>query len=413
MNRKKFSSHRRSMLLAGSNLLLLGAANVHAKEIKPLKIGVLTDMSGLYQDITGRGSVTAAKMAVEDYIAQGGKQTRPIEIISGDHQNKADVGSAIARRWIDREGVDVIADVPTSSVALAVNQIVKQKNKVMLASGPSSSDLTGKDCSPNTVQWTWSTYALAVGAAMITKPDETWFTMTVDYAFGHAMLRDLKAAVTKNGGKVIGNVLTPLGTPDFSSFLLQAQSSKAQVIAFINAGGDTINSVKQAAEFGLTRSGRQRLVATVLYIDDIHSLGLEVAQGLQFTNAFYWDLNPKTRAWSKRFAKRMKGRYPSCLQAGVYSSILHYLQAEAAVGESSNGKVVVDKMKALPIDDALFGKGSIRIDGRTIHDMYLFEVKKPSESHHPWDYCHVVKTLPASEVWRPLDAGGCYFVKKT
>lgn len=412
MKRKNFSPHRRSVLLAGSNLLLLSAANVRAKEVKPLKIGVLTDMSSLYRDVTGQGSVIAAKMAVEDYLAHGGKKTRPIEIISRDHQNKADVGSAMARQWIDREGVDVIADVPTSSVALAVNGVVRQKNKVMLVSGASSSDLTGKDCSPNTVQWTYSTYALAVGAAMATKPDETWFTLTVDYAFGHAMLRDLKAAVGRGGGKVIGNVSTPLGTPDFSSFLLQAQTSKAQVIALINAGGDTINSIKQAAEFGLTNNGKQRVVATVLYIDDVHSLGLKVAQGLQFTEAFYWDLNPQTRAWSQRFAKRMKGQHPSALQAGVYSSIQHYLRAEAALGESSNGKAVVDKMKSMSANDPLFGKVSVRTDGRAIHDMYLFEVKKPSESHYPWDYYHVVKTLPASEVWRPLNEGGCYFVKK-
>ena len=412
MDNTSFRRSRRNVLLAGTNLLILGATNVRAEGVKPLKIGVLTDMSSLYRDVTGQGSVTAAKMAVEDYIAQGGKKSRPIEIISADHQNKADVGSALARQWIDRDGVDVIADVPTSSVALAVNNVVREKNKVMLVSGASSSDLTGKDCSPNTVQWTYSTYALAVGAAMATNPGDTWFTLTVDYAFGHAMQRDLNNAVTKSGGKIIGNVLTPLGTPDFSSFLLQAQASKAHVIGLINAGGDTVNSIKQAAEFGITKRG-QRVVATVLYIDDVHSLGLSVAQGLQFTEAFYWDLNPNTRAWSERFAKRMGGQHPSALQAGVYSSILHYLKAEADLGASSDGKAVVDKMKTLPTNDPLFGKGSVRIDGRTIHDMYLFEVKKPSESKYPWDYYHVVKTLPASDVWRPLSAGGCYFVKKS
>ncbi|SHI13579.1 ABC transporter substrate-binding protein [Pollutimonas bauzanensis] len=414
MSKEKFKYKRRSVLLSGLNLLALGAMNVKAQDVKPLTIGVLTDMSGIYGDVTGQGSVIAAKMAMEDFLAQGGRSTRPIKIISADHQNKADIAAATARQWIDREGVDVIVDLPNSAVALAVNNIVQGKNKVMLVSGASSSDLTGKNCSPNTIQWTYDTHALAAGAATaITQSGgKTWFNLTVDYAFGHAMARDLANTVAKNGGKVIGSVLTPLNTPDFSSFLLQAQSSKAQVIGLINAGGDTINSIKQAVEFGITNS-KQRLVATVLYINDVHALGLPIAQGLQFTEAFYWDLNAQTRAWSQRYAKRLDGRYPSALQAGVYSSVLHYLRAATALEDPKDGKRVVEKMKALATDDPLFGKGSIRVDGRKIHDMYLFEVKKPQESKYPWDYYHVVKTIPAADVWRPLSEGGCSFVKSS
>ncbi|MGB6102907.1 MAG: ABC transporter substrate-binding protein [Pusillimonas sp.] len=415
MTNVDFRSRRRSVLLAGANLLVLGATNARAQSARPFKIGVLTDMSSLYQDVTGKGSVEAAKMAVEDFVKEsGGKTRRPIEIISADHQNKADIGAAVAREWIDRDGVDVIADVPTSSVALAVNNVVRNKNKALLVSGSSSSDLTGKHCSPTTVQWTYDTYALAVGAATgVTQAGgKTWYTLTVDYAFGHAMARDLGDAIARNGGKIVGNVLTPLNTLDFSSFLLQAQASGAQVVGLINAGGDTINSIKQAVEFGIPQGG-QRLVATVLYVDDVHSLGLQVAQGLQFTESFYWDLNTDTRGWSERFAGRMGGKRPSALQAGVYASVLHCLRAEAELGDSSDGRALVAKMKAMATDDPLFGKGSIREDGRKLHDMYLFEVKKPEESKYPWDYYRVLEAIPADQVWRPLSEGGCEFIKAT
>lgn len=417
----RISGSKRRLLLGSLamavTMAVTGTGPVAAQGTKPdavpLKIGVLTDISGLYADVTGKGSVLAAKMAVEDYLAGGGKIKRPIEVLSADHQNKPDIAASTAREWIDRNGVDVIADVPNSAIALAVNHIARDKNKVMLASGPSSSDLTGKSCSPNTVHWTYDTYALAAGAAtaVVKSGGNTWFTLTTDYAFGHAMEQDIKNVLEKNGGKLIGSVKTPLNAPDFSAFLLQAQASKAQVVGLINAGGDTINSIKQAVEFGITTGGRQRLVATVLYITDVHALGLQTAQGLQFTEAFYWDLNPQTRAWSKRFAARNGNRYPSALHAGVYASVLHYLRAVEASGQSVDGKAVVDKMKALPTDDPLFGKGSIREDGRKIHDMYLFEVKKPSESKYPWDYYHVRRTIPAAEVWRPLNQGGCPFVK--
>ena len=402
---------RRTFLSVAAGALTLAAPGiVRAQAAPPLRIGVLTDMSSLYADVTGRGSLIATQMAVEDFGAQGG--TRKIEVLSADHQNKADVAASAARKWIDQDGVDVIVDVPNSAVALAVGNIVRDKNKVMLASGPSSSDLTGKACSANTIHWTYDTYALATGAAtaVVQSEGKTWFTITADYAFGHAMEQDVKNVVARHGGKVVGGVRAPLNTPDFSSFLLQAQASRAQVVALINAGGDTITSIKQAVEFGLPAGG-QRLVATVLYVTDVHALGLQVAQGLQFTEAFYWDLNDDTRAWTKRFAPRNEGRYPSALHAGAYASVLHYLRAAYAVGSSSDGAAVVAKMKELPTHDPLFGKGSIRIDGRKLHPMYLFQVKAPGESKYPWDYYKVLETISPEQVWRPLHEGGCPLVK--
>ncbi|MCA6108909.1 ABC transporter substrate-binding protein [Bradyrhizobium sp. CNPSo 4026] len=386
--------------------------SVQAQEPGPLRLGVLTDMSSLYADVTGPGSLLAAKMAVEDFQASPHKMTRPIEVISGDHMNKADLAANIAREWIDRNNVDAIIDTPNSAVALAVRNVVQQNNKTLLVSGASSSDLTGKSCSPNLVHWTYDTYALSSGAAraVVGSGGKTWFTLTADYAFGHAMEADVKNVVQKLGGKVVGGVRTPINTQDFSSFLLQAQASKAEVIALINAGGDTINSIKQSVEFGISQGG-QRVVATVLYLSDVHSLGLKVAQGLQFTESFYWDLNDDTRAWAKRFAPRNNGRYPTALQAGVYAATLHYLKSVDALGASSDGKAVVQEMKKLPTDDPLFGKGSIRADGRKLHNMYLFEVKKPEESKYPWDYYKLIKTIPPSEAWRPLEEGGCDFLK--
>ncbi|WP_448046207.1 ABC transporter substrate-binding protein [Bradyrhizobium liaoningense] len=383
-----------------------------AQEAKPLRIGVLTDMSSLYADVTGPGSLLAAKMAVEDFQASAPKMTRPIEIISGDHMNKADLGANIAREWIDRQSVDVIVDAPNSAVALAVRNVVQQNNKTLLVSGASSSDLTGKSCSPNLVHWTYDTYALSSGVAraVVESGGKSWFLLTADYAFGHAMEGDIRNVVQKFGGKVLGGVRTPINTQDFSSFLLQAQSSKAEIIALINAGGDTINSIKQAVEFGIPQGG-QRVVATVLYLSDVHSLGLKIAQGLQFTESFYWDLNDDTRAWTRRFAPRNSGRHPTALHAGAYATTLHYLKAVDALGASSDGKAVVEQMKKLPTDDPLFGKGSVRADGRKLHNMYLFEVKTPGDSKYPWDYYKLVKTIAPSEAWRPLADGGCEFLK--
>ncbi|WP_454633446.1 ABC transporter substrate-binding protein [Bradyrhizobium cenepequi] len=409
----KFVSLNRRRLLAGIGGMALGITSLsaQAQEPGPLRLGVLTDMSSLYADVTGPGSLLAAKMAVEDFQASPHKMTRPIEVISGDHMNKADLAANIAREWIDRNNVDAIIDTPNSAVALAVRNVVQQNNKTLLVSGASSSDLTGKACSPNLVHWTYDTYALSSGAtrAVVGSGGKTWFTLTADYAFGHAMEADIKTVVQKLGGKVVGGVRTPINTQDFSSFLLQAQASKAEVIALINAGGDTINSIKQSVEFGIPQG--QRVVATVLYLSDVHSLGLKVAQGLQFTESFYWDLNDDTRAWAKRFAPRNNGRYPTALQAGVYGATLHYLKAVDALGASSDGKAVVQEMKKLPTDDPLFGKGSIRADGRKLHNMYLFEVKKPEESKYPWDYYKLIKTIPPSEAWRSLEEGGCDFLK--
>jgi branched-chain amino acid transport system substrate-binding protein len=395
---------RRTFLTGVLGTLISGNSQTYAQNKKPLKIGVLTDMSSLYADVTGKGSVLAAQMAAEDFGAE-----MQLEVLSADHLNKADIAVAIARRWIDRDGVDLIVDVPNSAVALAVNAIVREKNKVMIASAPATSDLTGKNCSPNTIHWTYDTYALATGAVtgVVQSGGKTWFTLTANYAFGEAMEHDVKGIVARLGGRVVGGVRAPINVQDFSSFLLQALSSGAQVIALCNAGGDTINSIKQAAQFGING---QQLVATVLYITDVHSLGLNVAKGLQFTESFYWDLNDQTRAWSRRFAARNQQGYPSALHAGAYASIRHYLRAAKALDTFADGKAVVDKMKELPTDDPLFGKGSIRPDGRKIHPMYLFQVKTPSESKYPWDYYKLVSTIPADQVWRPLKEGSCPLV---
>jgi branched-chain amino acid transport system substrate-binding protein len=375
-----------------------------------IKIGVLSDMSSLYTDLAGAGSVVAAKMAVEDSGIE--KKGYKVEIVSADHQNKPDVGSSIARRWYDAEGVDVIVDVPNSGVALAVSQITKDKNKVFLASGPGTSDLTGKSCSPNTVHFTYDTWMLAngTGTAITKHGGNSWFFITADYAFGHALQRDTTAAVEKAGGKVVGSVNVPLNTQDFSSFLLQAQASKAKVIGLANAGGDTTNSIKQAAEFGIVKGGQQ-LAGLLVFITDIHSLGLPIAQGLTFTETFYWDMNDNTRAFSKRFAPQDKGIHPTMVHAGVYASLLHYFKAVEALKSDSDGAKIVDKMKEMPTDDPLFGKGSIRVDGRAIHPAYLVQVKTPAESKQPWDYYKIVATIPADEAFRPLKDGGCSLVK--
>jgi branched-chain amino acid transport system substrate-binding protein len=375
-----------------------------------VKIGVLTDMSSLYADLSGQGSVIAARMAVEDFGAA--KKGMKVEIVSADHQNKADVGSGIARQWLDSDKVDVIVDTPNSAVALAVNQIVKEKGKAFLVSGAASSDLTGKACSPNTVHWTYDTWALAngTGSAIVKTGGDTWFFITADYAFGHALERDTEAVVVKNGGKVLGKVRHPLNTADFSSFLLQAQSSKAKIIGLANAGGDTTNTIKQAAEFGIVKGG-QSLAGLLVFITDVHALGLPTAQGLIMTEAFYWDANDKTRAFAKRFAELDRGIHPTMVHAGVYAATLHYLKAVEAL-KNDDGTKVIAKMKEMPTDDPLFGKGTIRADGRKLHPMYLFEVKKPAESKGPWDYYKLRATIPVEQAFRPIDQGDCPLVKK-
>ena len=374
-----------------------------------VKIGVLNDRSGIYADVAGEGSVIAARMAVEDYKAS--EKGINVEIVSADHQNKPDVGSNIARQWYDTENVDVIADVPTSSVGLAINEITKEKNKIFLASGPASSDLTGKACSPNTVHWTYDTWSLAngTGSAMVKQGGDSWFFVTADYAFGHALERDTSAVVEKAGGKVLGAVRHPFPGQDFSSFLLQAQSSGAKVIGLANAGGDTINSIKQASEFGITQGG-QSLAALLMFISDVHALSLQTAQGLVLTSAFYWDLNDQTREWSKRFSEKNGGKQATMVQAGVYASVLHYLKAVDALDDKDSAKVM-EWMKANPSEDPLFGKGEIRADGRHVHDMYLFRVKKPEDSKGDWDYFETLATIPAAEAFRPLNEGGCSLVK--
>ena len=374
-----------------------------------VKIGVLNDQSGLYADLGGQGSVLAARMAIEDFKAK--EKGLNVEVIFADHQNKPDVGSQIANKWIDAEGVDVIVDVPNSGVALAVNEVVKTKGKVFINSGAASSDLTGAKCSPNTIHWTYDTWMLAngTGKAIVKTGGDTWFFITADYAFGHALERDTSAVVTKNGGKVVGSVKVPLNNQDFSSFLLQAQQSKAKIVGLANAGGDTTNSIKQAAEFGIVKGG-QNLAGLLVFLTDVHALGLPTAQGLIVTNTFYWDQNDQTRAFAKRFAERDKGIHPTMVHAGVYASVLHYLKAVEAL-KSDDGTKVVAKMKEMPTDDPLFGKGTIRVDGRKIHPAYLVEVKKPSESKGPWDYYKVRATIPADQAFRPLKDGECPLVK--
>jgi branched-chain amino acid transport system substrate-binding protein len=375
-----------------------------------IKIGVLNDQSGVYADIAGTASVWMARKAVEDFgaAAKGMK----VEIIGGDHQNKPDIGLSIARQWFDVDKVDAIADVPTSSVALAINELTRDKNKVFLAVGPATSDLTGKACSPNTVHWIYDTWALAngTGNAIVKRGGDTWFFLTADYAFGYALERDTEAVVVKSGGKVLGKVRHPFPGTDFSSFLLQAKASKAKIIGLANAGGDTINSIKQASEFGIVEGG-QKLAGLLIFINDIHALGLKTAQGLIFTDPWYWDQNDTNRAFAREYFAAL-GRMPGYTVVGVYSAVIHYLRAVEALGSHADGKAVIAKMKELPTDDRLMGKGYVRVDGRKIHPMYLFEVKTPEESKAPWDYYKQLATIPAEEAWRPLDQSECPLVKK-
>ncbi len=393
-------------------ILAFGVATGALAGDKTVKIGVLNDMSGLYADLAGPNSVVAAQLAVEDSGLT--KKGWKIEIVSGDHQNKPDIGVNIVRQWIDVDKVDVVVDVPTSSVALAVNNIVKEKNAVFLDTTAGTSDLTNSQCSPNTIHWTYDTYTLAhgTGVALTKAGGKSWFFLTADYAFGAALERDTTVAIKEAGGIVVGSVKHPLNTSDFSSFLLQAQASKANVIGLANAGGDTVNAIKQASEFGIV-SGGQKLAGLLMFISDIHSLGLPTAQGLNLTETYYWDLNDGTRAFAKRFQERVKNHtMPTMPHAGVYSSLLHYFKTlEALDRNPHDGVAVVAKMKSLPTDDPLFGKGSIQPNGRKIHPAYLFEVKSPAESKGPWDYYKLIATIPAEQAFTPLNKSTCSLLK--
>src|SRR5579863_5373515 len=398
------------MKLVASLAFAAAALITTAAQAQPInvKIGVLTDMSSLYADNTGPGSVAAANMAVQDFnpAAHGLK----VDIVSADHQNKPDVGSNIARQWFDVDHVDAVVDVPNSGVALAVSDVTREKNKVFLVSGAAISDLTGTKCSPNTIHWTYDTWMLAnsTGKSVVKTGGDTWFFLTSDYAFGHALERDTTAVVLANGGKVLGHVNHPLNTQDFSSYLLQAQASKAKIIGLANAGGDTINAIKQGAEFGITAGG-QHFAGLLVFISDVQALGLKTSQGLVLTETWYWDMNDANRAWTKRWqaAYSKPDKFPAMTVAGVYSSVLHYLKAVAALKSAADGKAVVAKMKELPTDDPLYGKGSIRIDGRKIHPAYLFEVKKPEDSKYPGDDFILRNTVPAEEAFRPLKDDNC------
>ena len=375
-----------------------------------VKIGVGTDMASLYSDINGQGAVVAAQMAIDDF---GGKVLgKKIEFISGDIQNKADVAATMAGRWYDDEKVDVILGSGASSSSIATMNVAKEKKRVYLAPDPASSDITGKLCNAYTVHWVYDTAALAnvTGSAIVKTGGKTWFFITADYAFGHALERDVSNVVKKAGGSVLGSVKAPINTSDFSSYLLQAQASKAQIIGLANAGGDTINTIKQAAEFGIVKGG-QKLAGLLVFISDVHSLGLKQAQGLRLTTAYYWDLNDKTRAFAKRFAEKYKGRMPTMVQAGFYSATLRYLQVVKETG-TDKAETVMAKLKSEKWDDPVFGPSYIRADGRNMHEMYLFEVKTPSESKGPWDYYKLLAKVPAEQAFRPLDEGGCPLVKK-
>jgi len=401
------------VMAALASLAALWAPPALAQTPSVIKIGVLNDMSGVSANISGKGSVTAAQMAAEDFAAEAGPGAPKVEILSADHQNKADVGAAIARGWIDRDGVIAVADVPNSAVALAVNQVLREKDRAFLASSSATSDLTGSQCAATTVQWTFDTWALANGTARAVSRQggHKWFFIASDYALGASLVRDASAVVKAEGGSVVGDLRAPLDVTDWSSYLLQAQASGADVIATANAGTDVVNTLKQAAEFGIGRDGRQRMVGLLVFLPDVEGMGLDVAQGLLLTEAFYWDLNDKTRTWTKRFAARSGGRVPTMNHAGVYSETLAFLRAAKDAGTAS-GAALVARMKAAPIDDPLFGPTTIRTDGRAMHAMYLFRVKVPAASKGPFDLYDLVATIPAEQAFRPMAEGGCPLVAK-
>jgi branched-chain amino acid transport system substrate-binding protein len=388
--------------------LAIAAGSAQAQQIS-VKIGVMSDMSSLYADLAGPGSTAAAKLAIADFIKNN--PSVKVDLVSADHQNKADVGSGVVNKWFDAENVDMVIDVPNSGVALAVSQIAATKNKVFIVSGAASSDLTGPKCNANTIHWTYDTWMLAngTGKALVKTGGDSWFFLTADYAFGHALERDTAAVVEKNGGKVLGKVRHPLNTNDFSSFLLQAQTSKAKIVGLANAGGDTINSIKAGAEFGIVKGG-QKFAGLLVFASDVAAMGLPTAQGLTLTETWYWDANDNNRAWTKRWQVERPSKFPTMIQAGVYAGVTHYLKAVVAAKGASDGKAVVAEMKKQPTDDPLFGKGTIRADGRKVHDAYLFEVKAPAESKHPGDFYKLRATIPAAEAFRPLKDGGCPLV---
>jgi branched-chain amino acid transport system substrate-binding protein len=399
----------RRFVAAGFAAALLGlAGTASAQTPDTVKIGVLADMSSLYADLGGPGSTVAAQMAVDDF--GGTVLGKKIEIVSADHQNKPDVGSSIARQWFESQGVSMITDLTTSSVALAVQEVARADNKVVLVSGAASSDLTGKACAPTSVHWTYDTVALAngTGTAVVKAGGDSWFFITADYAFGHALQRDTATVVEANGGKVLGSVNVPLNNADFSSFLLQAQASKAKIVGLANAGGDTVNSIKQAAEFGLVAGG-QKLAGLLVFVSDVHSLGLQTAQGLQLTESFYWDQDDQTRAWSKKFFAKTN-KEPTMTQAGVYSATTHYLEAIKAAG-TLDSAAVMKELKSKPINDFIIRNGHIQDDGSLVHDMYLYEVKKPSESKGEWDLYKLVATIPGDQAYKRPRGNECPAVK--
>ncbi len=384
-------------------------------QARPVRLGVLNDQSGPYRDTGGMFSVNCVRQAVADFQAAGGDLGVPIEVIFADHQNKPDVAVGIVRQWLDQGGVDLVLDVPTSSVALAVNTVVREKNKAYVNTGAGTTELTGKQCSPNTIHWSYDTWMLAqsTGGATVRSGGNTWFFVTADYVFGQQLQRDTAAFVTQNGGKVLGSAAYPFpGTTDFSSFLVSAQSSGAKVLGFANAGADTVNCIKQAGEFGLTQS--MRLAALLLFIQDVHGLGLQAAQGLVLTESFYWDLNDRTRAFAKRFQARMPGKMPNMTNAGAYAGALHYLKTVKAMGAATaqaDGAATIARMKAMPTDDDAFGPAHIREDGLVLLPVFLFEVKKPSESKGEWDYYKLLATTPPDKAWKPLKDEGCPLVR--
>ncbi len=386
----------------------IGAVSAQAQQVN-VKIGVMSDMSSLYTDLAGAGSIAAAKLAIADFIKDN--PNVKVDLVSADHQNKADVGSGVVNKWFDAENVDMVIDVPNSGVALAVSQIAATKNKVFIVSGAAASDLTGSKCNANTVHWTYDTWMLAngTGKALVKAGGDSWFFLTADYAFGHALERDTSAAVEANGGKVLGKVRHPLNTNDFSSFLLQAQTSKAKIVGLANAGGDTINSIKAGAEFGIVKGG-QKFAGLLVFASDVNAMGVAAAQGLTLTETWYWDMNDANRAWTKRWQAERPGKFPTMVQAGVYAGVTHYLKSVTALKSGADGKAVVAEMKKMPTDDALFGKGTVRADGRKVHDAYLFEVKSPAESKYAGDFYKLRATIPAAEAFRPLKDGGCPLV---
>ena len=401
---------RRGLLgSAAAALPVLGARRAAAQSGGTLRIGVLTDMSGPYRDLAGPLAVGAAQLATEDFGVAG--KGFKAEILQADHQNKADIGAGIARQWFDRDGVDIIVEVANSAVALAVAGVARDKSKVYINSGAATSDLTAAGCNANTIHWAYDTYMLAksTGGAMVKAGGDSWFFITADYAFGQALQRDVSGFVTEAGGKVMGSVKYPFpGTTDFSSLLLQAQASGAKVLGIANAGADTVNTIKQAHEFGIT--ARMKLAGLLVFLSDVHSMGLPVAQGLVLTNSFYWDMNDRTRAFAERLRPKNPARRPTMVQAGTYSSVLHYLKVASAMGiaqAKQDGAATVAQLKATPTEDDAFGPGKIRVDGRKIHPSYLWEVKTPAESRGPWDYYKPLGSTPADQAFRPLDKGGC------